>query len=143
MKNHYTALVRSGFLSKAKKQIGVAKANLLNTQYDDTMSSFTWYFDLKNKKLDFDELYISMDIPTYIREAYLNGAEEDDVIILNSPEFIIFCAQKKRMVEEAAVEEYDYNGILPYHITKRKIDNQIYWFCMSWLQLPFIPPSYN
>jgi len=143
MKNHYKALVDSGFLLNAHKQLKEAGLILKGSDGPFFEDKFMWYFDLKNKKADFSQLYNDLEVAEYITEAYNSGAEDTDVIILNAPDFVILCGQRKKIVMEATHDQYDFEGIIPYYITKRKIDGKIYWFSFSWLTVPFNIPNYN
>tara|TARA_R110000868_G_scaffold35758_2_gene127760 strand:- start:1280 stop:1714 length:435 start_codon:yes stop_codon:yes gene_type:complete len=144
MKDHYLALVNSGFLSKANKQLSTAVKQLAmeNDQHDEAM----WYFNREEKKLDFDSMCDYMDI----REALCNSPGTDfdsleysDVVIMHTSDFIIFCSRKKRAVEDAMRDEYYENGTIPYYTTKRTINNTVVWFCFSWLHMPFNPGNDN
>ena len=143
MKNHYTALVQSGFLSKARKQLTQANS-LLKDDFDmDMDEEFVWYFDQKDKALDFDDLYNALDIPAFIEEAYEEGVEDTDVIFMNSPDFVILCGAKKNIIHTTALDQYEEEGIMPYYYTKRKVNGRIIWFCLAWLIIPFSIPYYN
>lgn len=143
MKNHYIALVNSGFLSNAHKQLKEARMFLKGASDYYHKDEFMWYFDRKNKKADFSQLYDELEVAGYVSDAYEAGAHPTDIIILNSPDFLILCGQKKKVVMEAAREHYVYEGIMPYYTTKRKINGKIYWFSFSWLTVPFNIPNYN
>jgi hypothetical protein len=144
MKNHYTALVQNGFLSKAKKQLKQACAVLFNDDpFMNMDEDFVWYFDQKEKALDFNELYDTLEVATFVQETYEEGAEDDDVIFMNSSDFIILCGAKKKIVHNVALEQYEQEGAIPYYFTKRKVNGKIVWFCLIWLTLPFNIPCYN
>jgi hypothetical protein len=148
MKDHYKALVQNGFLSKAGVQLNDAQAMIndpFEPSFDHTIDEFIWYFDHDEKKYDFNSLYSEVDIPSFVQDAYDQGfgAEADDVIIMNSPDFVIYCSTKKAATYEAAMHDYDKNGVMPYYFCKRKIENRVYWFCLSWLIIPFFPPCLN
>lgn len=152
IRNNFKALVSSGFLSKADAQLNDAQATINTNGYPFEPSfegapidEFFWYFDLDEKKFDFDSLYREVDIPSFVLDAYDQGfgAEDDDIIIMNSPDFVIYCSTKKKVVADAAIADYNENGVMPYYYTKRKIHGKVYWFCLSWLIIPFFPPCLN
>lgn len=147
MKNHYTALVHNGFLSNAAIELDVAQTYFRGTR--DTFDTnpmdhgFMWYFSKEQKKACFNDIYDDLDVGSYVYDAYDAGAKDEDVIVLSSPDFLILCAKKKSIVQEAATEHYTYEGILPYHTTKKKIKGEIHWFVFSWLAIPFSIPNFN
>ena len=143
MKNHYTALVQSGFLSRAKKQLTQANSLLKGDYSVDMDEEFVWYFDQKEKALDFDELYNTLNISEFVEDAYEEGLEDTDVIFINSPGFLILCGAKKNTVYTTALDQYEQEGIMPYYFTKRKVNGRIIWFCLAWLIIPFSIPCYN
>ncbi len=143
MKDHYTALVHSGFLSKASQELDVARTYLKGTEALQLSHDFMWYFDKKQKKAVFNDLYEDLDVAGYVTEAFNAGAKPEDVIVLSSPDFLILCAQKKSIVTEAATEHYSFEGIIPYYTTKRTINGKVHWFTFSWLTIPFTPPNFN
>lgn len=143
MKNNYTALVQSGFLSKAKKQLIQASSILNDDPFMGMDEDFVWYFDRKEKVLDFNELYDTLEVASFVQEAYEEGAEDDDVIFMNSSDFIILCGAKKKIVYNVVLEQYEQEGTIPYFFTKRKINDKVIWFCLIWLTLPFNIPCYN
>ena len=151
-KSNFKALVNNGFLSKAHTQLNDAQAAISTNGYPFEPSfegapidEFIWYFDRKEKRFDFDALYNEVNIPSFVLDAYDQGfgAEDDDIIIMNSPDFVIYCSTKKSAVADAALADYNENGVLPYYYTKRKIEGKVFWFCLSWLIIPFFPPMYN
>ena len=147
MKNHFKALVKNGFLAKANTQLNDAQA-MIKDPFESSFEyeeDFMWYFDREEKKLDFDTLYDELDIPSFVYEAYDQGygAEDDDVIIMNSFDFTLYCSTKKAVTRQAAYADYNENGVMPYFFTKRVIDGKVFWFCLSWLMIPFTAPNYN
>ena len=144
MKDHYLALVNSGFMSKANKQLITAAKHL--TMESNHANEAMWYFNHKEKKLDFEAMCEYIDFSEFLYDeegANFDSLKEDDVIIMHTSDFIIFCSRKKKAVENAMKDEYYSNGTLPYYTTKRTINNTVVWFCFSWLFLPFNPGNNN
>jgi hypothetical protein len=144
MKDHYLALVNSGFMSKANKQLNTAIEQL--TKESDHTDEAMWHFNRREKKLDFEAMCDYIDLPEFLHDkegADFDSLEEDDVIIMHTSDFIIFCSRKRKAVEDAMRDEYYTNGTIPYYTTKRTINNTVVWFCFSWLFMPFNPGNDN
>tara|TARA_R110000803_G_scaffold130222_1_gene197519 strand:+ start:500 stop:934 length:435 start_codon:yes stop_codon:yes gene_type:complete len=144
MKDHYLALVNSGFMSKASKQLNNAVNHL--TKESDHINEDMWHFDRKEKKYDFDSMCDYIDIHSFLYSkegADFDSIEDDDVIIMHTSEFIIFCSRKRKAVEGAMRDEYYTNGTIPYYTTKRTINNTVIWFSFSWLFMSFNPGNDN
>ena len=144
MKDHYLALVNSGFMSKASKQLNTAVKHL--TKENDHTNKAMWYFDHKEKKFDFDSMCDYIDIPNFLQSkegADFDSLEDDDVIIMHTSDFIIFCSRKKRAVVDAMKDEYYTNGTIPYYTTRRTVNGTVIWFSFSWLFIPFNPGNDN
>ena len=146
----FQSLIECGFLSKAKRQLVTAQNSLqneINNNYElgekelyDTFYSF----DDKHRKKQFNSCFEGLNIYHVIaenRDAAIQDPE--DVILLSTELFTIYAALTKKVVMTAAKEDQRDFNVQPYYFTKRKIEGQIFWFCMAWNRSPFPPPTHN
>jgi len=140
LNNHYNALVQNGFLSNAKKQIKKAAA-VLYPPIDLTQikGEWMWHFDRNEKKLDFDYLCRELDLFNHVKENLDDLDEEHDVMVLNAFDIIIYASPHKKSIQKSLDLDFIEHGSLPYYITKRKVNGQYLWFCLTWTVFPFQP----
>ena len=146
MDNYYNALVSSGFLSKAKRQINKAAAII----YPPTLPSISeikgewmWHFDRNEKKLDFDYLCDELELFSHVIDNLDQLDEEHDVMVLNAFDILIYASPNKKSIKKSVLLDFKEQGMIPYYITKRKVNGQFLRFCFTWTVFPFEPISEN
>lgn len=141
---HYNILVEVGFLRDAASQLLAAQSNLQQDFDISDKHNIDWYFDSKNKRMDFDYYYNELGLDEFAaKHMELVIKNDTDVLIINTPEGYVYCGYRKRDVINLAMVNYNEEGLLPYYTTKRKVDGRIVWFCLTWTIIPFNPPNYN
>lgn len=141
MLNNFSTLVNIGFLSNAKEQLKVAQYTLEDIYMGDEFDDFCWNFNDEAKRLDFDYYYNELAVKEFICNEILSARHsKGDTLIISIPEGYIYCSYSKKTIKELATDNYNIAGLIPYYITKRKINGRMMWLC---LVFPFNPPNYN
>ncbi len=149
MNSYYDALVDNGFLSKAKHQITKAAATLdLNAfgespSIENAKGEWMWHFSRSEKKLDFDYLCEELSLFEHITDHLDELDKEHDIMVLNAFDILIYVSPHKKSIEKSINLDFKEQGMLPYYVTKRKVNGQFLWFCLSWTVFPFRPISEN
>jgi len=145
---YYDELVGSGFLSKAKHQITKAAATLdpnawESPSVENAKGEWMWHFDRNEKKLDFDYLCEELCLFAHINDHLDDLDREHDVMVLNAFDILIYVSPNKKSIKKSVDFDFKEHGMLPYYITKRKVNGTFLWFCLSWTVFPFQPINEN
>ena len=149
MTNNYNKLLASGFLANAKRELRIAQTTLqlsLQQEYDDydEYEDCYWSFESNRKKADFDLYFYESGISEFVASKIsLFLKKKDNAIILSTPDGYIYCGCTKKAVKEMSNFNFQTFGLMPYYITKRKIQGRMMWFCLTWTILPFNLLNYN